>query len=148
MLLKDFVFAVRALRKSRAFFVTAVVTIALGIGAGSAIFSVVSAVLLRPLPYSDPARLAIIWGDLRARNVSDWPFSGPDFDDVRRNSSLFEGIAAVITGRAVIPSENGQAETVRTGNVTPNFFGLMGGADRAGPRLRRGRRRAAGTAAA
>src|SRR2546423_3624935 len=105
MLYKDFVFAVRSLRKTPAFFATAVLTIALGIGASTAIFSVVSAVLLRPLPYSEPQRLAIIWGDLRARNVVDWPFSGPDFDDLRRNASLFDGIAGVATGRAVVPAD-------------------------------------------
>ncbi len=126
MLYKDFVFAARSLRKSPAFFCTAVLTIALGIGASTAIFSVVSAVLLRPLPYSDPQRLAIIWGDLRARNVSDWPFSGPDFDDLRRFSTLFESISGVNTGRVTVPAENGEAEIVRLGAITPNFFGLMG----------------------
>src|SRR5437764_4216195 len=126
MLDKDFVFAVRSLRKSPAFLVTAVLTIALGIGASTAIFSVVSAVLLRPLPYSDPQRLAIVWGDLRARNVVDWPFSGPDFDDLRRTATLFDGVAAVNTGRAVVATENGESEMIRTGGVTPNFFGLRG----------------------
>jgi putative ABC transport system permease protein len=126
MLLKDFLFAARSLRKSPAFFLTSVVTIALGIGASTAIFSVVSAVLIRPLPYTDPERLAIIWGDLRVRNVTDWPFSGPDFDDLRRNSTLFDAISGVNTGRATVPAENGDAEMIRTGNVTPNFLSLMG----------------------
>jgi predicted permease len=127
MLYKDFVFAARSLRKNPAFFATAALTIALGIGASAAIFSVVSAVLLRPLPYSEPQRLAIIWGDLRARNVVDWPFSGPDYDDLRRTATLFEGVAGVNTGRATVITENGGSEMIRTGNVTPNFFRLMGG---------------------
>src|SRR5262245_25982196 len=126
MMAKDFAFAARSLRKSPVFAITAILTIALGIGAGTAIFSVVNAVLLRPLPYSDPQRLAIIWGDLRARNVVDWPFSGPDFDDLRRQADLFEEIAGVNTFRAVIPMENAQAETLPAGNVTPNFFRMMG----------------------
>src|ERR1051326_6589766 len=126
MLAKDFWYAGRTLRKSPGFTLTALLTIALGIGASTAIFSVVNAVLLRPLPYAEPERLAIIWGDLRTRNVSDWPFSGPDFDDLRREANLFDGIAAVNTGRVVITSENAATEMVRTGNVTPNFFRLMG----------------------
>jgi predicted permease len=126
MLYRDVVHAARSLRKSPAFFATAVLTIGLGIGASAAIFSVVHAVLIRPLPYRQPERLAIIWGDLRARNVSDWPFSGPDFDDLRRAGTLFEGIAGINTGRVTIPAENGESEIIRTGTVTPNFFGLMG----------------------
>jgi predicted permease len=126
MLFRDTVHAARGLRKSPGFFITAALTIGLGIGASAAIFSVVNAVLVQPLPYRDPSRLAIVWGDLRARNVSDWPFSGPDFLDLQRTGTLFEGIAGVLTGRAILPAENGEAEMVRTGTVTPNFFSVMG----------------------
>ena len=58
----DFIFAARSLRKSPAFTLTAILTITLGIGASTAIFSVVNAILLRPLPYSEPERLALILG--------------------------------------------------------------------------------------
>src|SRR3954469_5291027 len=102
MLYRDLLHAARFLRKTPAFTLTAIATIALGIGASTAIFSVVNAVLLRPLPYKDPQRLALIWGDLRARNVVDWPFSGPDFDDLRRTATLFDNIAAVTTGRVSV----------------------------------------------
>jgi putative ABC transport system permease protein len=121
-----FTYAARTLRKSPALTITAMFTIALGIGASTAIFSVVNAVLLRPLPYSDPQRLAIIWGDMRARGVTDWPFSGPDFDDLRREATLFDGTAGVFTGRAIVPNETGDSEMIRTGVVTPNFFRVMG----------------------
>ncbi|MDO8680962.1 MAG: FtsX-like permease family protein [Acidobacteriota bacterium] len=63
----------RSLRRQPAFTVTAVLTIALGIGATTAIFSVVNAVLLRPLPYNEAARLGTVWSDLRNRNVVDFP---------------------------------------------------------------------------
>ena len=78
-LLRDLTYTARGLRKNVGFTTVATITIALGIGACTAIFSVVNAVLLRPLPYADASRLVIVWGELRARNVKDWTFSPPDF---------------------------------------------------------------------
>ncbi len=127
MLSKDFRFAARALRKSPAFTITAVVTIALGIGASTAIFSVVNAVLLRPLPYPEPNRLAIVWGAMRTRGVTEFPFSGPDFDDLRHAGTDFQELAAVFTGRATIVTENGDPEMVPNAAVTTNFFRMLGG---------------------
>src|SRR5262245_8369349 len=99
MLARDFSFAIRTLRKSPAFAVTAVVTVALGIGASTAIFSVMNAVLLKPLPYPSPDRLAIIWGNLKARHLPNFPFSPGDFDDVRHAATAFDAIAGVNTFR-------------------------------------------------
>ena len=78
-IVRDVLFAFRSLRRQPAFAITAVLTIALGIGATSAIFSVVNAVLLRPLPYTDAARLGTVWSDLRNRNVLDFPLPPGDF---------------------------------------------------------------------
>ena len=115
MLRKDFGYAARTLRKSPVFAVTAIATIALGIGASTAIFSVTNAVLLRRLPYANPDRLVIAWGDLRRRNVTDWPFSNADFFDLRKAATMFEDLAGVNTGRGIAPAEDGTPEQIRTG---------------------------------
>jgi putative ABC transport system permease protein len=67
---KDFAFAVRSLRNHPAFALTAILTLALGIGVSTAIFSVANTVLLRPLPYAQSDRLVLIWGEMRARKVT------------------------------------------------------------------------------
>src|SRR5437016_8156074 len=96
-LLNDLAYAARGLRKSLGFAAVAVITIALGIGACTAIFSVVNAVLLRPLPYSDAQRLVMIRGEMRTRHVSDWPFSPPDFLELKlQSTNVFEDIAGMI----------------------------------------------------
>ena len=127
-LLKDLTYAVRGLRKNLGFSAVAAITIALGIGACTSIFSVVNAVLLRPLPYSDAQRLVTVWGELRNRNVHDWPFSPPDYRDLRQQSTeLFEDMAGFIpAGRAPISDTGGEPEQIRVGGATPNFFRVLG----------------------
>src|SRR5579872_4811908 len=127
MLRKDLLHAVRGLRKSPAFVLISVGTIALGIGASTAIFSVVNAVLLLPLPYRDAGKLALIESDMRRRNVVDFPFSGPDFDDMRRQTTQFQEIAGIFTGRAVVRDERGDPSLLRFGSITPNFLHILGG---------------------
>ena len=127
-MLRDFSYAARTLRKAPVFFIAATGTIALGIGASTAIFSVTNAVLLQPLPYKDPGRLVLACADMRRRNVKDFPWSNAEFFDLRDFAkSTFEEFAAVRTGRVTIPREDGTSEQVRTANVTPNFFPMMGG---------------------
>src|SRR5262249_52878667 len=73
--LRDLALSARSLRKTPAFTITSIITIALGIGASTAIFSVVNAVLLRPLPYANRDKLVIITNDLTRRNVKDFPLA-------------------------------------------------------------------------
>jgi putative ABC transport system permease protein len=126
-MLRDLAFAARTLRRSPIFTLTAALTIALGIGASTAIFSVMHAVLLRPLPYKDPARLVVLYADLRARNNFGMPISAENYADIRNGSTgAFEDMSAVTTGRQVVPREDGTPEQVRVAGVTTNFFRVMG----------------------
>jgi predicted permease len=128
MLLRDLTYVFRTLRKSPVFAATAILTIALGIGASTAIFSVTNAVLLRPLPYKNPDRLVFASADMRKRNVKDFFFSNADFLDLRNGStSVFEEVAAVSTGRGTPPREDGTPELIHFGVVSSNFFRTMGG---------------------
>jgi predicted permease len=127
MLFKDLSLAIRTLRRSPLFTLAAALTIALGIGASTAIFSVANAVLLRPLPYRDPERLVVMYMDLRARNSLGMPMSNENYVDIRDGSrGSFEDMAAFRTGRAVTPAKDGTPEQSRFAVVTVNFFRLMG----------------------
>jgi predicted permease len=126
-LLKDLGYAGRTLRAHLAFTIVAVATLTLGIGACTAIFSVVNAVLLRPLPYANSERLALVWGELRARHVPDWPFSPPDFADLRRQATDFEDLAGITpAGRVPISGDDGEPEQARVAAATTNVFRLLG----------------------
>ncbi|MGB7281457.1 MAG: ABC transporter permease, partial [Candidatus Acidiferrum sp.] len=127
MSLRDLAFASRTLRKSPIFTLTAALTIALGVGASTAIFSVTNAVLLRPLPYKDPDQLVILPSDMRNRGVKDFPFSNADFIDLREGTkSEFQGLAGVFTFPLTLTGQDGTPEQVHTGFVTTNYFRLVG----------------------
>ena len=126
MFLNDCAFALRTLRKNPAFTLTAVLTLGLGIGATTAIFSVVNTVLLRPLPYENPDRLTIIWGELRTRQVYDWRFSPGDLKELMDQANLFDGIAGITTGQAALVSDGAPPQRIQTANVTPNVFDVLG----------------------
>jgi predicted permease len=124
---KDLVLAGRTLRKSPIFAFTAILTIALGVGASTAIFSVANAVLLRPLPYKNPEHLVNVMSDMRARNVRDFPISNENFSDLKdRTKNEFEDMTGVFTVRSSQPLDDGTSEQVRTGLVMTNFFSLVG----------------------
>jgi len=128
MALQNLRIATRVLLKSPLFTLTTVVTIALGIGASTAIFGVMDAVLLQPIPYKDPDRLVVAGAELRKRHVRDIQFSNADFIDLRDGTKqAFEDFAGVFTFRQVLPREDGTPEQVRVAIATTNFFRLTGG---------------------
>lgn len=117
----------RKLRRSPVYTVTAIFTLALGIGASTAIFSVTNAVLLQPLPYRDAERLVLACRDFRKTNARDVPFSNADFYDLaNRSKVVFEDLGAVFTFRAFVPREDGSAEQIIKAQVTTNLFRLLG----------------------
>ena len=126
MIVKDLSFAARTLRNNPAFTIAAVVTIALGIGASTAIFSVVDAVLLRPLPYAHPERLATIRSDMLARHVLDFPIAPGDLPDIKQRATAFESIAAVNAARAPFIDADGKPDQIVVAFVTPNFLSTLG----------------------
>jgi len=126
MFAKDLAFAARTLRKNPAFTITSILTIGLGIGASTAIFSVVNAVLLRPLPYPQPERLALIQTDMLARHVINFPIAPGDMPDLLERATAFENIAGINSGPATFLGEDGKSEQVLAAGVTPNFFTTLG----------------------
>lgn len=118
--------ALRALRKRPVVSLTAIATLSLGISASTAIFGVVEAVLLRPLPYAHGNRLVVASGEMRNRNVTDLPLSAPDFLDFRRAATTFEDLAAIRTERMLVPQADGTPEAVRIASVSPTLLTLLG----------------------
>src|SRR5580704_11558413 len=117
-LFRDFRYAIRNLRKDRRFALVAMFALALGIGASAAIFSVVNAALLRPLPYRDPARL--VWADEFVPHINDWAVPNPEFTNWRTHNHTFEAMAAYDGGSQSNLTGAGEPERIETSGVTNN----------------------------
>jgi predicted permease len=120
---KDLRFAFRQLRKSPAFSLVAVLTLALGIGANVAIFSVVNAVLLRPFAFAEPEKLIWIWA--QRPNTARGNFTLPEFCDYRDQNTLLQGIAAVVSYNANL-TDRSEAERVQGVQLSANIFQILG----------------------
>jgi len=123
--LQDVRYGLRMLIKNPGFTVVAVLTLALGIGANTAIFSVVNAVLLKPLPYADPDRLAAIWVTEPSGPGGLFPDTGPDFRDWQGMNRSFEGMSAITIAGATLTG-SGEPLQLRGLSVSPNTFQLLG----------------------
>src|SRR5689334_7403070 len=93
-LIQDLRYAVRMLIKKPSFTVVVIAALALGIGANTAIFSIVNSILLKPLPYPDPGRLVMVWMDNKRMNVDQDIHSYPNYVDYRDQNEVFESLAA------------------------------------------------------
>jgi putative ABC transport system permease protein len=124
-LLKDLQYGLRMLARSPGSTAAAMIALALGIGANSAIFSVVNAVLLRPLPYKDASRLIVIWETKLSKGILQEKVSPPDYRDWVEQQRVFEKIAALREQPAVLTG--GQLpERVETALISPSAFELLG----------------------
>src|SRR4051812_35663540 len=122
--LQDLRYALRSLRRQPGFALLAIGTLALGIGANAAIFSVVNAVLLRPLAYSQPERIVAIDNLWRTTGRSP-TVSGPDFHDWHDSASSFDAMAYYAGGETSV-STGGVADYGAAIRVTPGFFRVFG----------------------
>jgi len=122
---QDIRYGLRALRKSPGFAAVTILTIALGIGATTAIFSIVDATLLHPLPYSQPEQLVRIEDDLPGVGVRDIGMSVPEWHDLER-SGIFERVSPLGGGASVNLTGSTQPTRASFLNVAPNYFSLLG----------------------
>jgi len=124
--IQDLRYGLRMLAKNPGFTAVAVVTLALGIGANTAIFSVVDAVLLKPLPYKDPGRLTVVWEQNPERGWYRNIVSAADFLDWRKQNDVFTQMAAISPGKDFNLTQSGKPEEVTGQQVTSNLFRLLG----------------------
>src|SRR5580704_11273891 len=124
-ILQDVRYALRMLRGSPGFTAVVILTLALGIGANTAIFSVIDSVLLRPLPYHDPAGLVMVWENNSQHPNPHNTVSPPDFLDWQSRNTVFTEMAALFDQRVNLTG-NGVPEEVVVQDVSANFFSVLG----------------------
>jgi predicted permease len=122
---QDLLYAGRMMRRNPGFIMTAALTIALGIGANTAIFSVVNAVLLKPLPYDDPDRLVIVWERNIANGKDRDPVAAPNFIDWREQNSTLENLGA-FRFRGVTLTGVEDPEQLRALSMSSGVFRVLG----------------------
>jgi putative ABC transport system permease protein len=123
-LLQDLRYGTRMLAKSPGFTALAVITLALGIGANTAIFSVINSVVLRPLPFHEPGRLVALWQTESA--PGNFPLTGPDYLDWQAQSRTLEATSLYSWERTSNASDAGQTEAVSVNSTQANFFEVLG----------------------
>jgi hypothetical protein len=125
LLLNDLQFAVRMLRKNPGFTAIAILTMALGIGANTAIFSVIDSVLLGALPYGNAKDLVLVWESSPQLNKQRNVVSPPDFLDWQRQNDVFSAMSAIADVRANLAG-HGDPEQIVVQYVSVNFFSVLG----------------------
>jgi putative ABC transport system permease protein len=124
--LQDLRHAVRRLRRNPGFTAAAVITLALGIGANTAIFSVIDGVLLRPLPFADARRLVLVWETDRNSGTTREPGSWPDYLDFARRTHALDGMAALMGQELTLTPASGEPARLAAMGASAGFFPLVG----------------------
>ncbi|HEU5131741.1 MAG TPA: ABC transporter permease [Pyrinomonadaceae bacterium] len=123
-MLNDLRYALRSLFKQPGFAAVVVVTLALGIGASTAIFSVVNAVLLRPLPFPHAERLQVVWGNYRSLNIARLPAKAAEYEDYAKQTEVFDAVAAY-SNHSFNVTTGSQPERIRGAYVSANLFQML-----------------------
>jgi predicted permease len=121
---KDVQFSLRTMRKSPRITITVLATLVLGIGANTAIFSIVSATLLKPLPFRDPGQLVELRADLQGLGARNVGFSVPELDDLRDRAGIFSAVSVVWQGPANLTGGD-HPERLEFLAVSPNYFSIL-----------------------
>src|SRR5271163_308784 len=124
-MLRDLIFALRGLFRNKVFATSAILTIGLGIGSSVVMFSVLSAVLLRPLPYADPGRLVLIWETKQQLKADRVTVAAPNFEDWREQNHVFESMTLVEGGFYHLARPAGTVN-IRALLADGEFFHLLG----------------------
>ena len=124
-LFQDFRYGLRMLLKKPTFTAVSILTLALGVGANTAIFSIVNAVLLRSLPFRDPDRLVRIYFNNPGVGLRNVRFSVPEFDDLRAQTDVFEDVSVIVLGPTNLTGAK-QPEHLEMMEVSPNYFSMLG----------------------
>ena len=122
----DLRYAIRMMFKSPLFTAVAVLTLAVGIGANAAIYTVVEAVLLEPLPYDEPDELVVLWTKNDEAGQDRYMVSPMDFDDWRTNNTTFESMAAFWPTTGTVTETEGEPVRVNVVYTTENYFSVLG----------------------
>jgi hypothetical protein len=129
-LVSDIKYAFRSLRRTPGFTAAVVITLALGIGANTAVFSIANGILWRPVPGKDPDRLMVIVAKNRAQG-GFFDYSYADYEDFRRDASAFEDVAAYYPAPVSLNRQD-RSDRIWAELVSPNYFGVLGVVPRRG----------------
>ncbi|MEE8112145.1 MAG: ABC transporter permease, partial [Acidobacteriota bacterium] len=124
-LLSDLRFGFRMMARNPGFTVVAILTLALGIGANTAIFSVVNAVLLEPLPYGEPERIVGVWTTGQSVEIDKDIFSPANFLDLAEQNQVFEAVAAYSYFGFDVSDRGGEPTSLTVGLVSPAIFRVL-----------------------
>jgi putative ABC transport system permease protein len=125
VLMQDVRYGLRSLKKSPGSTLVAILALGLGIGANTAIFSVINAVLIRPLPYADASRLVVIFFNQKQKNLNRQMISPADFEDYKQQATVFDGLGAFRAKAAVLTGKE-TPEQVETATVSPSLLVMLG----------------------